>query len=186
MKNVPELRLICKERNLANAHLTKKQDIVKLLEENSLNSIHNELENIIEYNKFNSKELKNLAKTRKLTNYNNLKKDELVKLHKDYDDDIKMVIEDIDDDVVDIKMVDETNQNIISNKDTKNSLSKVFKFDNKELRTLGTYDESWFVAKDICNILDLKKIDSTIRNIPDKWKGTQVLSTLGGNQEMTH
>lgn len=84
MKNVPELRLLCKERNLPNAHLTKKEDIVKLLEENPLNSIHNE--NIVDYNKFNSQELKILAKTRKLTNYNNLKKDDLVKLNKQYDE----------------------------------------------------------------------------------------------------
>ncbi len=40
-------------------------------------------------------------------------------------------------------------------------------------------------VKDICIILDLKKIDSSIRNIPNKWKGTQDLSTSGGNQEMT-
>ena len=43
----------------------------------------------------------------------------------------------------------------------------------------------WFVVKDICIILDLKKIDSTIRNIPDKWKGTQVLRTSGGDQKVS-
>jgi hypothetical protein len=38
--NVPDLRKLCKERNLKNAHFTKKEDIEKLLEENPLNTVY--------------------------------------------------------------------------------------------------------------------------------------------------
>ncbi len=90
--NVPELRRLCKERNLKNSHLKRKEELVALLENNQ-NSIY-ESENKVnklDYNKKNVKELKKLAKERGLTKYNNLKKDELVKLHQDYDEDIEMV-----------------------------------------------------------------------------------------------
>lgn len=96
--NVPELRRLCKERNLKNSHLKSKEELVALLENNQ-NSIYDNLEsedknakaNKLDYNKKNVKELKKLAKERGLTKYNNLKKDELVKLHQDYDEDIEMI-----------------------------------------------------------------------------------------------
>lgn len=192
MKNVPELRLLCKERNLPNAHLTKKEDIVKLLEENPLNSIHNE--NIVDYNKFNSQELKILAKTRKLTNYNNLKKDDLVKLHKQYDEDIKIfddeinieISEDINNDKIFDNKFEKKENEEISNINIKNELNKVFKFENKIIRTAGTFENPLFVVKDIADILDLVNYKNVYSKMDDYMKkdGVQFLDSIGRIQEM--
>ena len=57
-------------------------------------------------------------------------------------------------------------------------------FNEKTIRIVGTYDKPWFVAKDICELLDIKDNRSALRILPDKWKGEQVLPTLGGNQNM--
>ena len=192
--NVPELRRLYKERNLKNAHLKSKDKLVELLT-NSQNSIYNsEDNNEIDYNKKNVKELKKLAKQRGLTRYNNLKKDELVKLHQDYDEDIKMIeseedSEDEDSEEEDSEEEDSEEDSEEDNEEDseimKSNVLKVFKFDNKNIRTFGNNNNPWFVAKDICDVLDIKKIDSGVRNIPEKWKGTQILSTDGGPQKMT-
>jgi prophage antirepressor-like protein len=177
MKNVPELRLICKERNLANAHLKKKDELVKLLEDNPLNTVHDDIESV-DYSKFNSRELKNLAKTRKLTNYNNLKKDELIKLHKDYDEDVKMIEEENEDDDISVK---DEEQIIISDGST---LNKIFKFEDKEIRTSGTSENPLFVVKDIADILDLASYRIIYNKMDDYMKGVCKIYTPGGLQEM--
>ena len=58
-------------------------------------------------------------------------------------------------------------------------------FNENTIRIVGTYDKPWFVAKDICELLDIKDNRSALRILPDKWKGEQNLLTLGGNQNMT-
>jgi prophage antirepressor-like protein len=66
-----------------------------------------------------------------------------------------------------------------------NSIDKTFKFENKEIRVLGNYNEPLFVAKDICNILELSNITESLRNIPEKWKCSEILNTLTrGKQTM--
>jgi hypothetical protein len=92
--NVPELRRLCKERNLKNAHIKSKEELIKLLEENELNPLYNNDEK--QYKNMNVKQLKVLAKERGLTRYNNLKKDELVKLHDEFDEDIEFINEEDD------------------------------------------------------------------------------------------
>jgi prophage antirepressor-like protein len=186
--NVPELRRLCKERNLKNSHIKSKEELVKLLKNNQ-NNIYNSESNDkkTDYNKHNVKNLKKLAKERGLTKYNNLKKDELVKLHQEYDDDIKM-IENIDHES--IKKSENKNFETISKKEVNkeiaenNNFLKVFKFDDKEIRTIGTSENPWFVAKDICDVLEIKDNRVVLRNIPKKWKGECKIRTLGGNQEM--
>ena len=180
MKNVPELRLICKERNLANAHLKKKDELVKLLEDNPLNTVHDEVESV-DYSKFNSRELKNLAKTRKLTNYNNLKKDELIKLHKDYDEDVKMIEQKQEKDSESNDDIKDEEQIIISDGST---LNKIFKFEDKEIRTSGTYENPLFVVKDIADILDLASYRIMYNKMDDYMKGVCKIYTPGGIQEM--
>lgn len=59
-KNVPELRRICKERNLQNAHITDKEGLIELLEKNPFNAVYNfDISNIYT---MTHQELKNLAK----------------------------------------------------------------------------------------------------------------------------
>jgi prophage antirepressor-like protein len=52
------------------------------------------------------------------------------------------------------------------------------------VKLVGTYEEPWFVAKDICDILEIVDTSATLRKVPEEWKGQQVLPTLGGNQNM--
>lgn len=59
-----------------------------------------------------------------------------------------------------------------------------FDFENSAIRVLGEPDNPWFVAKDICNILGLKNVSDSTKNIPDKWKGVEIIYTPSGNQNM--
>ena len=59
-----------------------------------------------------------------------------------------------------------------------------FNFNNNIIRIVGTYDEPWFVAKDICQILEIRDVSMALTKIPEKWKGTKVIGTLGGKQDM--
>jgi prophage antirepressor-like protein len=65
-----------------------------------------------------------------------------------------------------------------------NQIDETICFDKNNIRVIGSYNEPWFVAKDICNILELKDVSNALLNIPDKWKDTKVIRTLGGNQDM--
>lgn len=65
-----------------------------------------------------------------------------------------------------------------------NSIDETISFNEKNIRILGTPTDPWFVAKDICQILELKDVSRALEKIPDKWKGTKVIRTLGGNQDM--
>jgi len=65
-----------------------------------------------------------------------------------------------------------------------NQIDQTFSFNKNTIRIVGTYDKPWFVAKDVCELLDIKDNRSALRILPDKWKGEQVLPTLGGNQNM--
>lgn len=202
--NVPDLRKLCKDRNLQNAHIKTKDGLISLLERNPMDAVY-EGDDKMNYDKMTMTELKILAKDRGFTSYNNLKKDELIKNHTDFDElqeengddggceESKDNREDDEESVSDDGGVSESKETEIDDdgvsetKDNRdeNKIMEIFKFDDKVIRTVGTYDDPWFVAKDICDILDLKKLDSAIRNIQDEWKGTQILSTLGGPQEMT-
>lgn len=84
MMNVPDLRKLCKERNLQNAHIKTKDSLIKLLERNPLDAIYDEKK--IVYDSMSMKDLKVLAKDRGLTTYNNLTKDELIKNHQEFDE----------------------------------------------------------------------------------------------------
>lgn len=63
-------------------------------------------------------------------------------------------------------------------------LDQTISFNEHDIRIIGTYQEPWFVAKDICNILDIKDVSMALNKIDDKWKDTKVIGTLGGNQDM--
>ena len=52
------------------------------------------------------------------------------------------------------------------------------------VRIIGTYHEPWFVAKDVCNILELPNVTNAIKILPDKWRDLKLLSTFGGEQNM--
>jgi len=63
-----------------------------------------------------------------------------------------------------------------------NELQKVFEYQDKQIRTVVKDDEPWFVAKDVCDALE---IDSTqTRRLDEDEKGLCLIQTPGGPQEM--
>jgi prophage antirepressor-like protein len=65
-----------------------------------------------------------------------------------------------------------------------NCIDETISFNENNIRIIGSYNEPWFVAKDVCQILDIKDVSMALTKIPEKWKGTKVIGTLGGNQDM--
>ena len=65
-----------------------------------------------------------------------------------------------------------------------NAIDETFKFENKEIRVIGTYDKPWFIAKDICDILGLANVTEALRNIPDKWMTSEILKSSYNSQHM--
>ncbi len=61
-----------------------------------------------------------------------------------------------------------------------------FEFNDNELRTI-TDDAgmTWFVARDVCSILDLENVTNALARIPDNHKGVNSINTLGGVQQMS-
>ena len=160
-KNVPELRRICKERNLQNAHITDKEGLIELLEKNPFNAVYNlDINNIYT---MTHPELKSLAKERGFNEYNNVGKADLLKMHEEYELELKKIEEE---------------------KDDKNILD-TFEFEDKIIRIIKHNNEPWFIAKDICDALDILNNRDALLKIPEKWKAVGKTDTLGGEQEMT-
>lgn len=59
-----------------------------------------------------------------------------------------------------------------------------FSFGAQQVRTLLVDGEPWFVATDISTALQYRDSFNMCRNLDDDEKGTQIVSTLGGAQEM--
>ncbi len=59
-----------------------------------------------------------------------------------------------------------------------------FRFETREVRTLLIDDQPWFVAADVSAALEYRDAGNMARNLDDDEKGTQIVSTLGGDQEM--
>ena len=159
-RNVPELRRICKERNLQNAHITDKEGLIELLEKNPFNAVYSlDINNIYT---MTHPELKSLAKERGFNEYNNVSKADLLKMHEEYELELKKIEEEKD------------NENILD----------TFEFEDKVIRVIRHNNEPWFIAKDICDILEINNNRKTISGIPENWKGVTKSYTLGGEQEM--
>ena len=60
-----------------------------------------------------------------------------------------------------------------------------FNFDAQAVRVVGSADAPWFVAKDVCAVLELEKTDSALRGLDDDEKGAHSVSTLGGDQKLS-
>ena len=61
----------------------------------------------------------------------------------------------------------------------------VFSFESREVRTIAIDGAPWFVAEDIATALEYRNAPDMTRNLDDDEKGTQIVRTLGGDQEMT-
>lgn len=54
-----------------------------------------------------------------------------------------------------------------------------------DLRAVQRGDDVWFVAADVCRGLDIERTDSAIRSLDADEKGTHIVSTPYGNQELS-
>ena len=61
----------------------------------------------------------------------------------------------------------------------------VFSFESREVRTIAIDGAPWFVAEDIATALEYRNAPDMTRNLDDDEKGTQIVRTPGGDQEMT-
>lgn len=64
-------------------------------------------------------------------------------------------------------------------------LREIYYYNNKNVRTIFKDGEVWFVAKDVCEILEIKNNRDAISKLDDDEKGVVLTDTLGGPQKMT-
>ena len=62
---------------------------------------------------------------------------------------------------------------------------QVFSFESNNVRVVMKGSEPWFVAKDVCGVLEIQNARDTIAKVlDDDEKGVDKIDTLGGAQEM--
>jgi len=71
-----------------------------------------------------------------------------------------------------------------SAQDPKN-LPVEFEFDTKLVRTIAKEGQAWFVAKDVCDILDHSNHRMAVAGLDDDEKGVSIIDSRGGPQETT-
>jgi prophage antirepressor-like protein len=59
-----------------------------------------------------------------------------------------------------------------------------FKFDESVVRVAMTVGEPWFVAKDVCDILEHSDTSKAVERLDDDERGTNIVRTPGGPQTM--
>lgn len=74
------------------------------------------------------------------------------------------------------------NVNTTTNTTTNTTGNQVFNFGDYQVRTVIKEGEPWFVAKDVCSVLEYRSANDMTRNLDDEEKDTQVVRTLGGEQ----
>lgn len=62
---------------------------------------------------------------------------------------------------------------------------QVFTYKGKEVRTIEIDGETWFVAKDVCEVLGHSNSRMAVENLDDDEKGVSKVYTLQGMQDMT-
>lgn len=62
---------------------------------------------------------------------------------------------------------------------------QIFNYSDKPVRTLLKDGEPWFVANDVCNILDLSNPRMAVSRLDEDEKGVSIVDTPGGKQEVT-
>lgn len=62
---------------------------------------------------------------------------------------------------------------------------QVFSFNNAEVRTIVRDGEPWWIAADVCAVLDLSETHRAVAGLDDDEKDRHTVTTPGGQQEMT-
>lgn len=61
----------------------------------------------------------------------------------------------------------------------------VFTYSDLEVRTVVRDGEPWFVAADVCTVLDIGRTHDAVRGLDDDERGTDTIRTPGGDQAVT-
>lgn len=64
------------------------------------------------------------------------------------------------------------------------SLPLAYTFEEKEIRVIMIAGEPWFVANDLCSVLDIRNARDALSRLDDDEKGVGITDTPGGSQEM--
>ncbi|MNW52735.1 hypothetical protein D3C74_302670 [compost metagenome] len=62
---------------------------------------------------------------------------------------------------------------------------QIFKFNSSDVRVVFKNGEPWWVAKDICDVLEISNSRDALTRIDDDEKGVVSTDTLGGEQQIT-
>lgn len=65
-----------------------------------------------------------------------------------------------------------------------NELQNVFNYGGNEVRTIVKGEEVWFVAKDVCDVLEISNSRDALNRLDNDEKAMSVLPTQFGNKEM--
>lgn len=60
----------------------------------------------------------------------------------------------------------------------------IFGFQSKSVRVVEIDGSPWWIAVDVCEILELSNSRQSVARIDDTWKGVYTIDTLGGKQEL--
>ena len=66
---------------------------------------------------------------------------------------------------------------------TQNQLA-TFTFEQHSIRTIVINDEPWFIAKDVCDAVNIVNYRDSIERLDEDEKGVALTDTLGGQQQM--
>ena len=61
----------------------------------------------------------------------------------------------------------------------------IFPETNKRVRVVMVDGAPWWVARDVCNVLEMERPDAALRGLDDDEKGAHSVSTPGGDQRMS-
>ena len=61
---------------------------------------------------------------------------------------------------------------------------QIFNFKDSQVRTVVVENQPWFVAKDVCHILEIRNHNDALSRLSPTMKGVGNADTLGGIQEM--
>lgn len=65
-----------------------------------------------------------------------------------------------------------------------NEIMKSFDYTGKHVRTSAIGDTIWFVARDVCDILEVSDVSKAVSRLDDDEKGTNTIRTPGGSQNL--
>ena len=57
-----------------------------------------------------------------------------------------------------------------------NAIDKTLDFNEKNIRVLGTNDDTWYIAKDICVVLGFKNVTEALRHVPENERGVTLIN----------